>query len=370
MLSTVKHWGARARSIARALSDRSRLSLEVARLRNENRRLNERLGLAVPPVRSDPSIAYAYLIDQFWCDRYGMYFRGWLHCHERRLLRLEIEVGEARVVVDTFHDRPDLLRFYPDHPHVVHTGFEAWVPSRPGTPVSWVLVTDQGVRRIVPDLPEPQPEPWEPTDTGPLLPDFIAEMQARRGRVLEIGSRLVSPDAQVFRERFHRYVGTDIFPARNVDVVADAHYLSGAFGSETFDGVFSLNVLEHLSAPWLVAREINRVLKPGGLTFHNAPHTWPIHEMPNDFWRFSDEGLRLLFGPASGFEVLDAKGYGRVYVHPDCRKGAYLGMPTIASVGGACVLSRKVRTVGRDEIAWPSEAAESNRRALSYPAPA
>ena len=195
-------------------------------------------------------------------------------------------------------------------------------------------------------------------------------MQARRGRVLEIGSRLVSPDAQVFRERFHRYVGTDIFPARNVDVVADAHYLSGAFGSETFDGVFSLNVLEHLSAPWLVAREINRVLKPGGLTFHNAPHTWPIHEMPNDFWRFSDEGLRLLFGPASGFEVLDAKGYGRVYVHPDCRKGAYLGMPTIASVGGACVLSRKVRTVGRDEIAWPSEAAESNRRALSYPAPA
>ena len=362
--------GGRVRAIARTISEPVLLSAEIARLRAQNRTLAGRLQHLEPHRALDTSIAFAHRVDHFWCDKYGVYFLGWLHCFDRRLLRLEIEVGESRVVVDTFHERPDLLRLYPEYPHVVRTGFEAWVPSRPGSPISWVLVTERGSRRIVPDLPEQRPEPWTPTDMGAGFDVFVEEMKERRGRVLEIGSRLVSPDAQEYRSRFPRYVGTDVFPARNVDVVADAHFLSRTFAPGSFDGVFSLNVLEHLAAPWILAREINAVLKPGGLTYHVAPHTWPIHEMPNDFWRFSDRGLSLLFGPAAGYSVEGADGFGRVFVHPDCRASAFIGMPVVPSVGEAWVLSRKARAVANGEIAWPMEITESGRRALSYPAPA
>ena len=89
-------------------------------------------------------------------------------------------------------------------------------------------------------------------------------------------------------------------------MVADAHFLSRAIEPGSVDGVFSLAVLEHLAAPWLVAAEVNRILKLGGLTYHVAPHSWPVHETPNDFWRMSDAGLRALFGPHLGFEVLEA----------------------------------------------------------------
>ena len=49
-----------------------------------------------------------------------------------------------------------------------------------------------------------------------------------------------------------------------------------------------------------------------------APGAWPAHAQPNDFWRMSAEGLRVLFGAASGFEVLAAgdAGAGGADPHP------------------------------------------------------
>ncbi len=194
-------------------------------------------------------------------------------------------------------------------------------------------------------------------------------MNARSGRVLEIGSRLVSPGAVSNRSLFPSYVGIDIHPAPNVDAVVDAHAISRTLGCGTFDGVFSLAVLEHLSAPWLVAREINSSLRPGGLAYTLAPHTWPAHEMPNDFWRFSESGLETLFGSASGFEVLDSGVYGRVFIHPDCRAIEHRAMPLIPGFSLAWVLSRKARDLHPGEICWPMGGRELNRLALSYPSP-
>ena len=39
-------------------------------------------------------------------------------------------------------------------------------------------------------------------------------------------------------------------------------------------------------------------------TLDDEPHSWPVHEVPKDFWRFCDEGLKVLLGPSLGFEVL------------------------------------------------------------------
>ena len=63
-------------------------------------------------------------------------------------------------------------------------------------------------------------------------------------------------------------------------------------------------VFEHLERPWIAAKEIARVLKPGGLCFVATHQCFPLHGYPSDFFRFSKEALRLLFEDA-GLEVLE-----------------------------------------------------------------
>lgn len=122
--------------------------------------------------------------------------------------------------------------------------------------------------------------------------------------VVEIGSRARS---QITRKEFLskdvEYIGFDIKEGPNVDVVGDVHRLSEFFEAESVDMVFSNSLFEHLFMPWKAALEINKILKPGGITFHASHQTWPLHEVPWDFWRFSDQGWRALFNEFTGFKV-------------------------------------------------------------------
>lgn len=118
-------------------------------------------------------------------------------------------------------------------------------------------------------------------------------------------------DDQLFRERILRYVGphSDVLDigagagivsemnfkgvARRVAGVDpdqrvidnpyldDAHIGTGErlpFDDATFDVAFADNVMEHLENPVEVFREINRVLKPGGVFLGKTPNAW--HYMP------------------------------------------------------------------------------------------
>ncbi|HEV2676078.1 MAG TPA: class I SAM-dependent methyltransferase [Aliidongia sp.] len=301
---------------------------------------------AVPPFE------VAYYIDQCWCDAYGLYLKGWLHCHQHRLDALTVHVGPDSARVVDFHDRPDLLNFFADHPHVVHSGFEVYVACRPGVPVGFEVATKAGRRTLAVELPRrelPPPlkqpgKPWAPGGP-PFFLDFIDMVNDRHLSILEIGSRIVGGASVDFRRNFPgagNYIGFDIHPAPGVDVVGDAHALSSLVGEGAVDAVFSLSVLEHLAMPWIVAAEINRVLKPGGHVFHSAPQAWPIHEYPNDFWRFSDHGLQILFGPFFGFEVVEATMINPVQLYPEHREGPHLQLPFNPGFGNACILSRKV----------------------------
>ena len=127
-------------------------------------------------------------------------------------------------------------------------------------------------------------------------------------RVLEIGSREVTGESTI-RARFTeaQYVGFDYYPGPNVDVVGDAHKLSSYFSpDEKFDLIFSSAVFEHLAMPWVVATEISKVLKVGGMLFVETHFSFSSHERPWHFFQFSDMGLRALFSPALGFECLEA----------------------------------------------------------------
>src|SRR3954464_118728 len=88
-------------------------------------------------------------------------------------------------------------------------------------------------------------------------------------RILEIGSREVT-GASSAREKFSNaeYVGFDYYPGHNVDVVGDAHKLSSYFKEgEQFDIIYSSACFEYFAMPWLVATEIAKMLKVGGLVF-------------------------------------------------------------------------------------------------------
>jgi SAM-dependent methyltransferase len=149
-----------------------------------------------------------------------------------------------------------------------------------------------------------------PTSKDPyhlLFRRFIANMNALTApTVVEIGSRARS--GNVYTAGFRsdtRYTGVDIIAGENVHLVADAHDLSAHLQADSFDGAFSISVFEHLAMPWKVAVELNRVLKTGGLVFVATHPTWPPHEKPWDFYRFTQYGLSALFNKTSGFEIVD-----------------------------------------------------------------
>ncbi|MDQ6664926.1 MAG: class I SAM-dependent methyltransferase [Acidobacteriota bacterium] len=78
-------------------------------------------------------------------------------------------------------------------------------------------------------------------------------------------------------------------------MAADAEQLP--FQSNVFQRVECDAVLEHVRNPERVMSEIHRVLTPGGYVHLVTPFCHPYHEYPNDFRRFTIDGLKVLAGP-------------------------------------------------------------------------
>ena len=127
-------------------------------------------------------------------------------------------------------------------------------------------------------------------------------------KILEIGSREVTAKSFARNEFTNAtYIGFDLYPGKNVDVVGDAHRLSSYFrDEEKFDIIYSSACFEHFAMPWVVAVEISRLLKIGGFVFVETHFSYASHERPWHFFQFSDMALRILFSKALGFECIEA----------------------------------------------------------------
>lgn len=75
---------------------------------------------------------------------------------------------------------------------------------------------------------------------------------------------------------------------------------------ERYDAVVFTQVMEHLPDPAKVVNELFRVLKPGGRLFYSAPLLFHEHEVPYDFFRYTQFGVRHIFESA-GFRVPEVK---------------------------------------------------------------
>lgn len=111
---------------------------------------------------------------------------------------------------------------------------------------------------------------------------------ATKDKTLDLGSR-----SGRHATYFPNATTVDIDPNAGPDIVADAHALP--FGDGSFEVVLSREMLEHVRDPKLVLSEIRRVLVPGGRLYLSTRFLFPIHEAPNDHWRFTRYSLEMLF---------------------------------------------------------------------------
>ncbi|MDE2363471.1 MAG: class I SAM-dependent methyltransferase [Hyphomicrobiales bacterium] len=108
------------------------------------------------------------------------------------------------------------------------------------------------------------------------------------GLVLDVGAgRRPIYYGNVVNLELSQYVTTD--------VVGDAADLP--FRDNSFDGVISIAVLEHVKNPFICAAEISRVIKPGGWLKCCVPFLQPLHGYPHHYFNMTHEGLRTLFEP-------------------------------------------------------------------------
>lgn len=97
----------------------------------------------------------------------------------------------------------------------------------------------------------------------------------RGKRALDIGSLDVNGNNRYLFDTPEMYLGLDVIPGKNVDIVCPAHEYDGGDGS--FDVVLSTNTLEHDMHYKLTLQKMVKLLKPGGLMFFSAAHSWKEH---------------------------------------------------------------------------------------------
>lgn len=143
---------------------------------------------------------------------------------------------------------------------------------------------------------------------GQRLAELVADLVA--GARLGTGATVVDygcADAP-YRDLFEaqRYVGVDLpgNPESSAHIGPDG---SVPLPDASADLVLSTQVLEHVAEPGAYLAEALRLLRPGGslvLTTHGIMY---LHRDPQDYWRWTCDGLRRLVEQA-GFEVVELRG--------------------------------------------------------------
>jgi hypothetical protein len=66
-------------------------------------------------------------------------------------------------------------------------------------------------------------------------------------------------------------------------------------GGRRFGTIFCLSVMEHCKQPFVMAENLTRLLLPSGKICISAPFAYQFHAYPSDYWRFTHEGVKILF---------------------------------------------------------------------------
>lgn len=136
--------------------------------------------------------------------------------------------------------------------------------------------------------------------------DYLAARRDERLTIVDLGSCDYNGSYRpIFAEKRWHYVGVDLTPGKNVDLVLRDPYHWRELKTQSVDVLVSGQTFEHTEFLWETILEIARVLKPGGMCCIIAPATGNEHRFPLDCWRILADGFRALARYA-GLEVLHA----------------------------------------------------------------
>jgi len=95
-------------------------------------------------------------------------------------------------------------------------------------------------------------------------------------------------------------VGDDEWDFSGIDINAPLHDIP--LPDETAEVILCTEVLEHVPNPHQVITELARLLKKGGALYLSVPFSGREHQIPHDYFRYTQYGLRYLCEQA-GLEV-------------------------------------------------------------------
>lgn len=165
--------------------------------------------------------------------------------------------------------------------------------------------SNDGFRRLYADTSFSPVVFTDPSDHGYIATQLIERSIALLAPELEGDFLDVGCGTQPYRPYFkhiNRKTACDFDANRGaVDFACPADKIP--LPDSCMDSILCTEVLEHVPNPLAVWREFHRLLRPGGRVLLATPMYWPPHELPYDFYRYPEHGLRHLV-KESGFELL------------------------------------------------------------------
>ncbi len=144
---------------------------------------------------------------------------------------------------------------------------------------------------------------------------FIKHRSLIMPHVLEVGSARPADawwadlQAQLGMEN-EEWTGVDMQDSDCTDVVCDLqcfpHRVPEAIIGGGFGSCVCAETLEHVKYPEDLLQNVWSLLRPGAWIVITTPFAFPVHGFPNDYWRFTPEGMTLLLRDA-GFENAQAE---------------------------------------------------------------
>lgn len=97
-------------------------------------------------------------------------------------------------------------------------------------------------------------------------------------------------------------INLDIHNYEETDLLSDAADIP--IRDNMADLIINVAMLEHVSEPERIVKEMRRILKPGGLLVAYVPFMVPQHDAPDDFTRWTRKGADRLFSDFSHRRII------------------------------------------------------------------
>jgi SAM-dependent methyltransferase len=150
---------------------------------------------------------------------------------------------------------------------------------------------------------------WARIRLNQAIDEFLDGLDQPQTDVAEISGRLYEGE-----RRWGSYTSLE-YP--EFDLTAPPAEVPG------FDLVICNQVLEHVVDPVTAAKTLFALCRPGGRVVVGTPFMLRVHPAPGDYWRFTEDGMRLLLEHA-GFARIATHSWGNAAcVRANLRRWAY-----------------------------------------------